>query len=130
MNKAIRYIGYVIGSGALVYIAFMFYVSSYTKSSARETWQNMQSSDFQCPNGTEVVHRGWSENGTSRYCEPKKNGPWEAWMSGYKWVDGYYKAGKKHGEWHWYNEEGNVTKTIVYNNGEIVSEVQVQVKPK
>lgn len=124
MKRAFRYIGYAIGIGAVLYIAIMFYVSSYVNSSARETWKNMQSSNFVCPKETAVVYRGWSENGTSRYCAPKKNGAWEAWMSGYKWVDGYYKSGKEHGEWHWYNEEGNVTKTIVYSNGEIISEVQ------
>jgi hypothetical protein len=86
-------------------------------SSAEKTWKNMKASPFRCPEGTEVTYRGWSENGSLWYCEPVKNGPWEAWMSGYKWVEGNYLNGKKDGKWCWLNEEGEVTKTVSYDQG-------------
>ena len=82
----------------------------------------MQKQTFIFPAGTEVTYRGWSEKGRMRYCEAFKNGPWEAWMSGYKWVQGTYKNGKKEGVWLWFNKDGSISKKINYINGKEVNE--------
>lgn len=112
-----RTILHVIGLLSFLYLLISFGMSTYINSSARMTWYNMHKEEFKCPDGTDITYRGWSEGGRQRYCEPVKNGPWEAWMSGYKWVEGSYKSGKKHGVWKWFDESGNVTKSIRYANG-------------
>jgi len=117
MKTAFKYIAYMVGALSFAYLLIMGSFSSYLTMSAKETWEAMKDSPFSCPPGTEVTYRAWSENGRQRYCEKAKDGPWEAWMSGYKWVQGYYKSGKEHGEWVWFNEDGTVSKTISYENG-------------
>ena len=82
----------------------------------------MERSTFECPTGTEVTTRGWSEAGYLRYCEPKKNGPWETWASGYRNIKGEYKNGKEHGVGYWFNRDGTIQTTVVYDNGSKVSE--------
>jgi len=120
----VKYIAYTIGAVSTLYLLVMGVVSTVLTTSSQETWEKMKASPFQCPPGTEVTYRGWSENGNLRYCEPDKNGPWEAWMSGYKWVDGGYLNGKKHGQWRWFNEEGEVIKVVHYNHGQEVEASQ------
>ncbi|QKK11180.1 MAG: hypothetical protein HND59_05765 [Pseudomonadota bacterium] len=117
MKTSIKYIAYIIGGLSTAYLLFMYVISSYIGSSSIETWDAMQKQAFNCPEGTEVTYRGWSENGRMRYCEPSKNGAWEAWMSGYKWVQGTYINGKEHGEWLWFNKDGSVSKRIIYVYG-------------
>jgi len=117
MKSLAKYIAYTIGALSTLYLLVMGIFTTSINSSSQETWKNMNSSSFNCPAGTEVTHRGWSENGTLRYCEPVKNGPWEAWMSGYKQVEGSYLHGKKQGQWRWFNKAGEITNTITYNNG-------------
>jgi len=112
-----KYIAYTIGTVSFLYLLVTNLFFGYVNTSARTNWENMQQSTFTCPRGTEVTYRGWSENGRLRYCEPLKTGHWEAWMSGYKWVDGFYKNGKKHGQWTNYNNDGSVYQVTEYNNG-------------
>lgn len=118
-----RYLAYIIGALSFVYVLVTSLFFGYVNTSSTDNWETMKAKDFNCPQGTEVSYRGWSENGSLRYCEPLKEGKWEAWMSGYKWVDGNYKNGKKHGKWINYNEDGSITNVTEYNNG-----VQVNAK--
>ena len=119
-----KYIAYTIGAFSTLYLLVVGMVSSIANTSTQETWEKMKASPFQCPVGTEVTYRGWSENGNLRYCEPVINGPWEAWMSGYKWVEGSYLNGKQHGQWQWFNESGVVIKVVLYSHGKEVETPQ------
>ncbi len=117
MKTMLKYLAYAVGTLSFAYLLFMALFSSYLSGSAKETWEAMQNSPFSCPPGTEVTYRNWAENGRQRYCEKVKEGPWEAWMSGYKWVQGNYKDGKEHGEWVRFNKDGTVRETTTYENG-------------
>lgn len=117
MKITLIYIAYTIGGLSTAYLLIMYLLSTNVTTSSNETWNAMQKSPFDCPKGTEITYHGWSENGQLRYCEPVKNGPWEAWMSGYKHVQGTYKNGQKDGKWIWFNKDGSVNKTIFYENG-------------
>ena len=68
-----------------------------------------------------MTYRGWGINGQERYCEPLKNGPWEAWEGGYKAIQGGYRNGKEHGTWTWYHKDGRTYRIIEYDNGIEVS---------
>lgn len=117
MTNSLKYVAYVIGGLSVAYLLIMSLISYSMTSTSQKTWDVMKSNPLECPPGTKLTYRGWSENGTQRYCEALKNGPWEAWMSGYKWVQGTYKNGKEHGEWLWFNKDGSVSKRIIYVNG-------------
>lgn len=111
-----------IGALVVLYIGISLLVSWQYSRSHSETWAAMERSTLECSPGTEVTTRGWSEAGYLRYCEPKKNGPWEAWSNGYRQVQGEYRDGKEHGTWRWFNRDGSIQSTVVYNNGSKVSE--------
>jgi hypothetical protein len=115
------------GVGVLVvlYVGISVLIPWLYSRNQTETWASMERSTFECPAGTDVTTRGWSEAGYLRYCEPKKNGPWEAWSSGYRQVQGEYRNGKEHGTWRWFNRDGSIQSTIVYDNGSKVSEQRV-----
>jgi hypothetical protein len=111
-----------VGALVALYIGIMYLVSWQYSRSHSETWAAMERSTLECSPGTEVTTRGWSEAGYLRYCEPKKNGPWEAWSNGYRQVQGEYRDGKEHGTWRWFNRDGSIQSTVVYDNGSKVSE--------
>ncbi len=121
MKSALKYLAYTVGMLSTGYLLFMALFGSYLHGSAKETWELMQANPFSCPPGTEVTYRSWAENGRMRYCEKLKDGPWEAWMSGYKWVEGSYANGKKHGKWISFNKDGSIRETTFYEEGEVVS---------
>ena len=47
-----------------------------------------------------------------------KHGKFQGWEDGYKQLEGYFDNGKQQGEWSWYDRDGNVIKSIVYEDGE------------
>ncbi|MCK5455890.1 MAG: hypothetical protein KAI45_02110 [Melioribacteraceae bacterium] len=108
---------WIIGIFALLFITLPYLMSWQFSSSHKDTWDIMDNSDFKCPPNTEITTRGWSKVGYMRYCEPKKNGPWEAWSEGYKNIQGEYYNGKKHGKWTWFNSDGSTQSTITYEYG-------------
>jgi hypothetical protein len=110
----------VLGLLAILFFAFPYLMSWQLSDSHGKTWEAMNQTDLKCPSGTEVTSRGWSKAGYTRYCEPKKNGPWEAWSGGYRQIQGEYRNGLEHGRWIWFNEDGTIQSTIVYENGEPV----------
>ena len=105
---AIIVIGYFVG---------VSYISHLMSSSSQETWEAMQSTDFECPAGTEARTDGWGKLGYSRTCVNLTNGKWEAWEDGYKNIDGYYEQGKKHGVWIFYQTDSSMSKKIQYSHG-------------
>ena len=107
---------------AVLFISLPYLMSWQLSNSHKETWDAMREREFTCPEGTEATNRGWSKAGYMRYCEPEKNGKWEAWSEGYRQISGEYNKGKKHGAWHWYNRDGSIQKTVVYKNGIEVKE--------
>jgi len=122
MNRiAARIILVVLGLAVIVFFALPYLVSWQVSESHQETWQAMKQKEFTCPENTEATFRGWSEAGYMRYCEPRKNGPWEAWSGGYLHVSGEYLHGQKHGVWRWYNSDGTIQTTKHYSNGQEVT---------
>jgi hypothetical protein len=121
MKRILQYTAITVGGLSVAYVAFMFWFSFYVASSSRDNWEKMQNTPFSCPPGMVVRHDGWSENGTMRYCQPPEEGPWEAWMGGYRRVAGYYKNGKEEGTWRWFDKDGNVTKTVEYKEGKEIA---------
>jgi hypothetical protein len=113
---------WLLGGGIVLYFGLSFLMSSQLSKSVSDTWKAMDDTSFTCPPGTDVTTRGWSKSGYMRYCEPKKNGPWEAWSEGYRHIQGEYKNGKEHGTWRWFSPNGTIEKTIVYDGGNIISE--------
>jgi len=85
----------------------------------------MQSSAFTCPQGTESTNRAWSKAGHARYCEPLRNGKWEAWSEGHRQVEGEYKNGKESGTWRWYGADGRPYLEAIFENGTKVSERKI-----
>ena len=77
----------------------------------------MSKTDLNCPPNTEATTRGWSKAGYMRYCEPKRNGVWEAWSEGYRHVLGEYKNGIKHGKWKSFDKNGTIKTITTYENG-------------
>ena len=127
MNKQFaKTILWLLGAGIVFYFGLLFLVSRQLSQSMSDTWNAMETSTFPCPPGTEVTTRGWSEAGYMRYCEPKKDGPWEAWSEGYRHIQGEYKNGKEHGTWRWFNQDGTIQKTVIYDGGNIVSSERPQ----
>lgn len=105
-----------------LYIGFIFIFSWYSDIAVRKTWDAMMDTEFACEEGTEASVRPWSKGGKMRYCEPKKNGPWEAWSEGYIQIQGSFRYGEKDGEWRWFNSDGSVNRVMVYKNGNIISD--------
>jgi hypothetical protein len=128
MKKILKYIVCAIGVLSTAYVLVMFFFSSVFYNSSQETSMAMQNSAFECPQGTEITYRGWGKNGRMRYCEASKNGPWEAWESGYRHILGNYKNGKKHGVWTWYHKDGRVYRIINYDSGTEVTDIIVEEK--
>lgn len=115
-----------LGSVVLAYFVLMAFISWQLGEDAKATWSAMMASELECPEGTAVTHRGWSKNGRMRYCEPVRNGPWEAWANGHRQIKGEYLAGQEHGTWYWFNPDGSVQQTIQYNAGKVVSQSEQQ----
>ena len=113
---------WVLGAALLFFVGFNLILSGQFSAGASDTWKAMESRSFSCPPGTEVTTRGWSKNGYMRYCEATRNGQWEAWSEGYLHVQGQYASGKEHGTWRWFNRDGSLAKTIVFDKGTKVSE--------
>lgn len=109
---------WILGTFAVVFFSLPYIMTWLFNNSHEETWEAMQSIELSCPPDSEVTTRGWSKAGYSRYCEPKKNGPWEAWSGGYLQIRGEYQNGFKNGTWQWFNRDGTVQSEIVYRGGE------------
>ncbi len=73
----------------------------------------------------------WHENGEKKsetnyvkrgqWCE--EHGLWLEWhVNGQKQTEGNVVDGKQHGEWKHFDEQGELTKTETYDNGELVKE--------
>lgn len=105
----------------VLYFVITFLVSWQYSRSQSDTWVAMEKNALACSPETEATTRGCSEAGYLRYCEPKKNGPWEAWANGYRQVQGEYRDGKEHGTWRWFNRDGSIQTTVVYDNGKKLS---------
>ena len=123
MKKIVaKVILWILGLFAVVFFALPYIMTWLVNDSHEETWEAMQGVDLTCPSDSEVTVRGWSKAGYSRYCEPKKNGPWEAWAGGYLQVRGEYQNGLKHGKWQWFKRDGSVQSEISYRGGEAIGE--------
>lgn len=122
MKRISRIILWALGSFALLFFALPYLMSWQLSSSHDKTWEAMRELEMICPPNTEVTTRGWSKAGYMRYCEPKKNGPWEAWSEGYRQIQGAYRNGQKHGTWQWFNRDGSIQSTIEYRNGNAVEQ--------
>ena len=103
------------------YSLLMIFITQPMHENSQDTWSAMEAQPLSCPDGTEVSRDGWSKSGYLRYCEPLREGVWEAWDSGYRNILGAYRNGKEHGVWIFYNEDGSVRQTIEYNDGDEVT---------
>jgi len=99
---------------AILFVGLPYLMSWQLSNSHKYTWKAMNSTDFPCPPNTELTIHGWSKAGYMRYCEPNKNGMWEAWSEGYLHIRGEYIDGKKYGKWTWFNQDGSIQSTTVY----------------
>lgn len=113
---------WVLGAGVALYFGFSYLMSWQFSRSYSDTWSAMEKSTFTCEPNTDATTRAWSKAGNMRYCEPKKNGAWEAWSEGYRHIQGEYKNGKEHGAWRWFNPDGTISRTIVYDGGNVISD--------
>ena len=84
----------------------------------KKTLDLLQQYPLICPKGSESAIERWSKFGYSRYCvlNGNKHGPWEAWESQYKYIDGLYNNGKKDGKWTWHNKDGSY-RIVNYKEG-------------
>jgi hypothetical protein len=122
MNKRrAKTILWVFGGGIVLFLGCSFLISWQLSQSMSDTWKAMEVHTFSCPLGSSVTTRGWSKAGYMRYCEPNKDGPWEAWSEGYRHIQGEYKSRREHGTWYWFNQDGTIQKTVVYDAGNLVS---------
>jgi len=123
MTKPIaKIILWLLGGGILLFFGLSLLMSWQLSESVSDTWKTMEGTSFVRPPDSEVTTRGWSKAGYMRYCEPKKNGQWEAWSEGYRHIQGEYKNGKEHGTWQWFNPDGTIYRTIVYDGGKVISD--------
>lgn len=113
---------WIFGAALVLYFGVTLLMSWQLARSSNDTWNAMKESAFDCPPGTAITIRGWSKAGYMRYCEPKKNGPWEAWSEGYRQIQGEYENGKENGTWCWFNRNGSIQNTVIYDSGNKLSE--------
>jgi hypothetical protein len=83
------------------------------------TYRMITGIQFQCPDGTTDTIDRWGKAGYMRFCQrgEVKDGPWTAWETQYKNVEGEYKYGRKHGSWIWWNKNGSKHRVIEYREG-------------
>ncbi len=90
------------------------------------TYRLITKTQFQCPDGmTESIER-CGKAGYMRFCKKGEvsHGPWTAWESQYKNIEGEYKNGKQHGLWTVWNRDGSKYRIMEYREGtEIRNEI-------
>ena len=123
MNKVVaKSILWVLVLVAIFFCSLPYVMSWLFTSGHKITWEAMSKEEFICPKGYEVTNRNWSKAGYMRYCEPNKNGEWEAWSNGRLQIKGEYKNNKQHGTWQYFNKKGEIEKAITFENGQKVEE--------
>ena len=84
----------------------------------------MLEEDLKCPeNSISEISRwgGIDENGWSHSCK-MRHGKYHVWRGNVLAIEGQYNQGKKVGKWLYRGKNGELTKTITYEDGKMVSE--------
>jgi len=76
---------------------------------------------IKCPPGATPVIAPWGKAGQSLSCK-MKHGIFIGYEKGNKIMEVEYVQGKPEGKMIWYDQGGNIKKTIVYKNGKKISE--------
>lgn len=82
--------------------------------------EKMDSEKLDCSDSAPAEFNEWGKSGLSLSCR-MNHGKVVGWDYGRKVMEGNYYYGKKQGEWHWFDEKGVITKTIIYDDGKEVS---------
>ncbi len=82
--------------------------------------EEMDSEELDCSDGAQAEFDDWGKTGLLLSCR-MNHGKVVGWDYGRKVMEGNYYYGKKHGEYHWFDEKGVITKTIIYDDGKKVS---------
>ena len=63
----------------------------------------------------DILVRKWKQNSQGTYVDGKEHGKYTVWYpNGQIHYIGKYHHGQKSGKWKFYNEEGKLTKEVVY----------------
>jgi hypothetical protein len=84
----------------------------------------MLAEDLVCPEGSKGEFNRWGgidENGWSHSCK-MTHGKYHVWKESILTIEGQFSFGKKTGKWIFRNKSGDITKTILYEDGKMVSE--------
>jgi hypothetical protein len=108
----------------LITVIFMSCYLAACEASDSSQPKAMLSENLQCPVGSVSEIERWGgvgENGWSHSCK-MMHGKYHVWRGDVLAIEGLYDQGKKTGKWLYRNKNGELTKTITYVDGKMVSE--------
>lgn len=86
--------------------------------------EGMLTEDLECPEGSKGEFNRWGgidENGWSHSCK-MLHGKYHVWKGNILAIEGQFVFGKKSGKWIFRNKSGDTTKTVLYEDGKMISE--------
>ena len=117
--KPIQIIIMIFAIIGLFYFSLTYYHHHATETSLIKAKEAIMNIRFSCDEGLEERTQRWSETGYSRGCykNETRHGRWISWEGEYLNIEGNYNNGLEHGEWLVFNENGQIYRRIIYDNG-------------